>query len=334
MTDQHALVRAMMETQIAPGARIVALAEREEGAQGYSGARLRYYDVTYAEAGTERAIGLVTKDAPLGERRTLGWLAARALPVPRCLIPDTTTDAPLTICMEHVGDLPARGDRARLAARALAAIHHAGLGRDRELPWVPPADPAFFAEWLVGVCWRGPWRQRLYGEPYVDWSGRAFARTVPDPRMREALDPFTAPLEAAAGRFVRDMTALWAEGDALTLLHIDLHSGQVLRQGDRARIIDWEQARYGPLYVDLPNYFSRDEALLYRDALADLGRDIPRDRFLAGYDAANPYVGFKYFGFGVADWYTGDPPRPHPRAQYWIDMILEGTSVGRRLSGG
>lgn len=328
--DLPELIGATVATHVAAGARVVGVRERERGAQGYSGATLRYFDVAYA-AGTEAGqVALVVKEAPLVERRTLAWLGARGLPVPFCHIPDLETAAPAPICQQYAGELPPRGERARQAARALAAIHLAGLGRGGELSWVPRADPAFFAERLVDTCWRRPWRQRLFGEGYIDWYGRWRAGGVPDPKIRAALAPYTAPLETVAARFVREMAALWAAGDTLTLIHADLHGAHVLAIGDQARIIDWEQAHYGPLYIDLPNYFSREEALLYRDALAELGHEIPAGRFLAGYDAASHYVGFKYFGFGVQDWYTGDPPRPHPNAQYWIDMVLEGTQVGRR----
>lgn len=330
MTDLPDLFQATLAAHVAPDARVLAVQERERGAQGYSGATLRYYDVTYAASGATRQIVLVTKDAPLHERRTLAWLGAGGLPVPFCHTPDLTSDAPAPVCMQYVGEIPQPGERARQAARALAAIHFAGLGRGNELPWVLRADPAFFAERLVDLCWRKPWRHRLFGEPFVNWYGRRQEESEPDTRLQAALGPYTAPLETVAARFVREMTALWDTGDSLTLIHADFHSAHVLTTGDHASIIDWEQAHYGPLYVDLPNYFSREEALLYHDALADLGHDIPIDRFLTGYDAANPYVGFKYFGFGVSEWYTGDPPRPHPRAQYWIDMIMEGTSVGRR----
>lgn len=87
--------------------------------------------------------------------------------------------------------------------------------------------------------------------------------------------------------------------------------------------------------MDLPNYFSREEALLYRDALADLGHDIPRDEFLAGYAAADPYPGFKYFGIGLSQWRNGTPPRQHSSVRYWIDMVLQGAATGRSaLTGG
>ena len=79
-----------------------------------------------------------------------------------------------------------------------------------------------------------------------------------------------------------------------------------------------------PLYVDLPNYFSREEALLYRDALAELGHDLPPDEFLARYDAASPYPGFKYFGIGLWNWCYGDPPHRRDSVLHFIDMVLEG----------
>jgi hypothetical protein len=56
--------------------------------------------------------------------------------------------------------------------------------------------------------------------------------------------------------------------------------------------------------------------------LADLGHTIPRDKFLAGYDAVRPYPGFKYFGIGLWNWRHGDPARRHANVQYWIDMVL------------
>ncbi|MFN8511647.1 MAG: phosphotransferase [Chloroflexia bacterium] len=76
-------------------------------------------------------------------------------------------------------------------------------------------------------------------------------------------------------------------GDALTLIHADFHGDHVRSRDGHAAIIDWEQARYGPLYTDPAELFQRDEALVYRDALAALGHDIPRERFLRGFDAAS-----------------------------------------------
>jgi hypothetical protein len=80
------------------------------------------------------------------------------------------------------------------------------------------------------------------------------------------------------------------------------------------------------LYVDLPNIFSRDGALGYRAALAERGHDIPPAEFLARYDAALPYPGFKYFGIGLWNWCYGDPPHRRASVQHFIHMVVAATS--------
>jgi aminoglycoside phosphotransferase (APT) family kinase protein len=336
MTDReaHELIQATIAAHTTPDAHVIAIAPHAHGAQGYSGAILRYYDVTYRHGGRDEQITLVTKDAPLRERRTLAWLGERQLPVPFSYTADLTTDAPALICMQHAGDAPLRSERARQAAHALAAIHAATLGRGAELLWLPRADPAFFAGRLIDRCWRKPWRHALTGAGYRTWDGRDQEPVPPDSAFQAAFSHYTPLLEDAAARFLHAMTALWERGDALTLIHADFHGEHVRSRAGRASIIDWEQAHYGPLYVDLPNYFSREEALLYRDALADLGHDIPRDEFLTGYAAADPYPGFKYFGIGLSQWRNGAPPRQHSSVRYWINMVLQGAATGRTAPAG
>jgi hypothetical protein len=328
MDEVRGLIAEFIASTFTPGARLVTLRPRAGGAQGYSGATLRYFDAAYERTGEVGEVAVVTKPAGLNERRVLNWLGERNLPVPRNYTRDLTTDGPAVVVQEHVGDAPAGEERARSAARALAAIHHAALGRGDQLVWLPRADPAYFAEDIVQRCWRGLWRYLVTGEGYTDWYGRwREPRDAGDPFWAE-FAVFDAAMEEAAARFMRDMTALWEEGESLTLIHADFHREHVRSRDGRAAIIDWGQARYGPLYTDLPNFFTRDEALLYRNALAELGHDIPRERFLAGYDAASRYVGFKYFGFGVAFWRPGDPPRRREDALKWIEMVLHGAAGG------
>ena len=235
--------------------------------------------------------------------------------------------------MQYIGRAPTSADRTQRAARALAAIHHAALRRRDELPWLPLADPTFFAERIIDTCWRRVWRHAMSGDGYTDWYGRWREAREPDPFWAQ-FAAYERPLEEAAARFLRDMAALWQESDALTLLHMDFHGGNVLANDSQTAIVDWEQACYGPLYIDLPNYFTREESLLYRDALAALGHDIPPDAFLARYDAASRYVGFKYFGIGVLHQHPGGPPRRRADALYWIEMALNGASGGRPVTTG
>lgn len=47
MTNVETLIRQTLVRHVAPDARVTDVRERSAGAQGYSGATLRYYDVTY-----------------------------------------------------------------------------------------------------------------------------------------------------------------------------------------------------------------------------------------------------------------------------------------------
>ncbi len=310
------------------GTALTALHERADGAQGYSGATLRYYDVGYAVPAGRGALTVVTKDTTLTERRLLTWLRTRGLPVPANHAPDLTTPARMLNCQEYC-DEPAPPARARAAAYALAAIHHAAHEQAAELDWLPRADPAFFAERLVDRCWRKPWQQLLTGAGYTDWHDRPHPSIEPDAAFAATFAAITPTIETIAARFVRDMTALWHDAALCTVVHSDFHSEHARWRGDEARLIDWEQAHYGPYAIDLPNYFSREEALHYHDARTAHGWPISRDRFLAHYDAACPYPGFKYFGVGLAQWRTGKPSKRRRAVQYWIDMVLQGPHAAR-----
>ncbi len=327
MTAEGAITAALVAWH-GDGTAITALHERMGGAQGYSGATLRYYDVGYAgpQGLGERA--LVTKDATLIERRLLAWLGAHKLPVPASYAPDLSTAGRALICQEYCGD-PVPATRGRSTAHALAAIHHAAHEHAAELDWLPRADPAFFADRLVDRCWRKPWQQLLIGAGYTDWYDRPHPPAEPDVAFAATFTTLTPALEAVAARFVRGMTALWHDKALCTLAHSDFHAEHARWHGEEARLIDWEQARYGPYAIDLPNYFSRDEALHYHDARAELGWTLPRDQFLAHYDAARPYPGFKYFGIGLAQWRTGDPAKRRQAVQYWIDLVLKGPHAAR-----
>jgi len=307
---------------------LTALHERPGGAQGYSGATLRYYDVGYAGPQGRGECAVVTKDATHTERRLLAWLVARGLPVPANHAPDLTTHARTLLCLEYCGD-PAPDGRGQAAARALAAIHHAARDRAAELDWLPRADPAFFADRLVDRCWRKPWQQLLTGAGYTDWYDRPHPANEPDTAFAATFAAVTPALEAVAARFVEDITALWHDKSFCTLVHTDFHGEHARWRGAEARLIDWEQAHYGPYAIDLPNYFSREEALHYHAARIELGWTLPRDQFLAHYDVARPYPGFKYFGIGLSQWRTGDPARRQQAVQYWIDMVLEGPHRAR-----
>lgn len=327
MAQIQELIQATIGAYYGPSAHLVKLNPQTGGPQGYSGATLSYYDVTYEQNGTAGQTALVIKDAPLAERRALTWLGQQNVPVPFSHTFDLATDDRRPLCMQYVGSVTPPVERAQQAARTLAAIHAAGLKRRQELSWLPQADANFYAGWLIHNCWRDPWQRAMSGDdPFTDAFGNQWPAAEPGGNFPAEFAPYTQPIEEAAGRFLDIMTILWHEGDSLTILHGDFHDDHVRTLNGREYIIDWGDARFGSLYVDLPNYFSRENVLLYRDALAELGHDIPAEQFLARYDAVQPYPGFKYFGMGIWNYRSGNPPHQSRHVYHFMKMILPGVA--------
>jgi hypothetical protein len=314
------LIEATVEARVAPGARVIEIRSHVLTTRPSPAGDVFVHDVAYQIAdGRVVQVKLVTKNAPLTERRLQVWLNDRGLPVPFGHSLDLTSEHSL-VCLQYVPHMPEPGS-AMQVARGLAAIHAAALDRAADFAWLPRADSNYAADFIVDRCWRRPWQSTRENADFVDAFGR---RTPPGPPgdFGAAFDRYRQPLEEAAAHFVRAMEDLWAEGNSLTLIHADFHDDHVRPDGGQVYMIDWGQARYGPLYLDLPNYFTRDEALLYRDALADLGQDIPREEFLARFDATHPYPGFKYFGVGLWNWRYANPPHENSKVQHFVDMVL------------
>lgn len=326
MIDLHALIRQTLAEHIAPEARIVEIRERANGAQGYSGATLHYYDVAYeVPSGQSAQVALVTKDAPLQERRVLAWLAEqRQTHVPWSYTADLETDAPALVCMQNVGgeQQPPQANMLPEAAEALASIHAANVGKIEQLPWLRRADRAYWQR-FIDACWRTPWQATLANEAFTDALGNEWPCSTAQGNFADEYGAYTEPLEAAAADFIGTMDALWQAGDTLTLAHADIHNEHVVLHAGRAYAIDWGQACYGSLYIDLPNYFDRDQVLLYRDALAAHGYDVPLVQFMDFYGKTSCYPGFKYFGLGLWSWREGEPDRDQSM-RYWVEAALNG----------
>lgn len=324
MTNVETLIQQTLARHVAPDARVTDVRERSVGAQGYSGATLRYHDVTYTlPSGQTAHVALVLKDAPLRERHVLAWLTDQQQPgVPWSYTDDLATDAPALVCTQDVGgeQQPPQGEILNEAAEALASIHAANRGKIEQLPWLPRADRAYW-ERFINACWRTPWQATLRNEAFTDALGNEWPRSTAEGSFADEYGAYTEPLEAAAAQFIDAMDALWQAGDAFTLAHADIHGEHVVLHGDHAYVIDWGQACYGPLYIDLPNYFDRDHVVVYRDALAAHGYDIPADVFMNVYGKTRCYSGFKYFGLGLWSWRAGEPER-HESMRYWIDLVL------------
>jgi aminoglycoside phosphotransferase (APT) family kinase protein len=124
----------------------------------------------------------------------------------------------------------------------LAQIHCHYAGRTSDLAILPQLDFQWWKQYLSDVVMtaldvagatssRSEAIQRLHA---------AARRWAADPRIAEALDVLPR-----------------------TLVHGDMHLGNIIVGDQGASIIDWGNARAGPAHVDLDNIVSRDEAGSY-----------------------------------------------------------------------
>ena len=139
----------------------------------------------------------------------------------------------------------------------------------------------------------------------------------------------TAELETAAGQFKKDVEGLWQDGKTLTLIHADLHDGNIVFRSGEFYIIDWGQARYGSFYLDLPNLFSHIDARSYYKALLQHGISINEKEFFTCYRKMGRYVGFKYLGFVLSHWASRNEQDSwvYGALENLIDKALHGAKI-------
>ena len=309
------LFETTIRRHVAPAAHVTGFMERPSGKQGYSGATIRIYDVDVMDNATHSVVPLVTKDVGSVERETLAVLGQQSHPnVPYSCCLDPHDDQPSLLCMQYIGS-NGSADQASVAEQAavgLARIHAANLGRGEELRWLPRADHDYVNGGFILENWRDTW-----------------ALTLPDEEFAAVYGEYTAPLNRAAEQFLASMDELWEAGDSLTLVHGDLHAGNVLVEGGTPYFIDWEQSRYGTLYFDLPNYFTLEQSLAYRDALEERGHTLPHQSFVRHYGETARMIGFKYMGFWLERWRRGGADRLQSRdvITSLINTALNGHSV-------
>lgn len=283
-----ALPRLLQETvsaYLSPVARIAAIEPRPIEA-GLSGAAVRRYRVEMdGPSFARRELSLVTKEAELVERRVLALLTAQGQPnVPFSHSADLTTDGPALVCLQDLGDAhrptvldSITPEAIRQEAHGLALIHHANRGR---------ADHAYIAGAIMETYWPPPWSQALA-----------------DPAFARQFAPYIAAVEDAAARIADEMDALDHNDAARPLIHGDINPSNFLLHAGMPYFIDWQAARYGSFYLDLPHHLhTRDLAESYRAARAALGDEIPADEFGACLRVAARYIGLRYLWWTLAAW--------------------------------
>jgi hypothetical protein len=127
-------------------------------------------------------------------------------------------------------------------------------------------------------------------------------------------------------RFRETLKALTAERASLTLVNVDLIPDHIRLWHGTASFIDWEQACYGSFYLDLPNPFNVETALVYRDALARHGYPIPVLEFQERFHEIGRYMGLRYLGYALWQWAQGEEERHRGRwfLYYTLGLAIHG----------
>jgi Ser/Thr protein kinase RdoA (MazF antagonist) len=148
--------------------------------------------------------------------------------------------------------------------------------------------------------------RRLDSHTFFSWWRPVWQQALVDSSFVREFHSYIAEMERAVARFTHTLDRLWREGASLTVLHTDLSAWHVLVEHNQAYLIDWDQARYGPWYLDLPNFFTLETASLYYRGSSDAGVAPDEATFLANFHATWAFVGLKYMIPSIQDWLQGE----------------------------
>lgn len=318
----HKLIYSAVQKFSGDEVELNSVTELEGGAHGFSGAEIRYFDVTYSISDLLYQRTLVVKNAELNERKTYAHLNSQNVSIPLSYSDDLVSNVPQPLCLQHVGNPVQKGEQIQKSAEALAKLHAANLGNVEELSWLPTLDVQYVKEFLLEACWRRAWSSLSQGGEFIDGNGHNHGNPKSGGDFTKAFGGYEKNIKEEADKLVETVNYLWANPHSLTLIHGDLHNDHFYFDGQEVHIIDWGSARFGPFYFDLPNFFTREEALIYRAELEALGHKVPETTFLAHFDAVKSFVGFKYFGIGLWNWCFSDPPHQNESVMHFINMII------------
>ncbi|RXZ78956.1 hypothetical protein EBB07_24785 [Paenibacillaceae bacterium] len=288
------LIQQTVKQYVSPVAQ-VANVDSEALKLGFQAIGLYRHKVSLTGEGVTDCMSLITKQATAIERRVLARLFDQAANVPysQTFAPDSAVRS--LICIE---DVDAKTDYQNLdlpllhkqEINGLAYIHHKNLGAIDELSWLPSADQRHI-EAMIAERWRPSWQSAKTDEAFI----AEFGAYIPN-------------VEAAAQRATRDMEAVLQDESSYTLIHNDLNPGNVLvHNNNDVFFIDWEEARYGSLYLDVPlRCETQSKATAYREALENLGTVIPQAQFEQYHRIATRYLALRFMTWNLNVWKNDD----------------------------
>lgn len=295
---------------------LISITQEDQPNQGESGAEVNLYTVGYTTTSADviHTLQAVVKQSPLRERQIVNLLMEQGQAVPPSYIPDTESDSRQPIFMQYARSRPVNDIAAsnfnpmtQRIAKNLARLHVAN--RTRCPSWLPKVS------------------DDVMNNLYLNATQTVWERCMQDNDFHAEFGGYDQRLKSALEQFLQLNQQLTDEGDTLTLINSDLHPDHIrLLTDDQPVFIDWEQSYYGSFYIDLVNYFSIETALLYRDALADAGYDIPAAEFMERFREVGHWMGLRYLEVGLMAWEAGGEQWQQGRwfFHYCLTLALRG----------
>lgn len=290
--EVHELLKDTIDRFISPDAQMLNIESKPIG-MGLQAVELLRHNVKLKVNDEETNISLVTKKATLIERSTLSRLYSQSANVPFSLSNNSITDGRSLICIQ---DVDYQTDYSKLdiemlqkkELQSLAYIHRTNMGFKEELSWVPSVDRTHIIE-MINRRWKPSWEAPKENTAFIEEFGSHIISKIED----------------VANSIVNEISAVIDEESTHTLIHNDLNPGNVLvHNNEDVYFIDWEEARYGSLFFDIPLRCSNLKQIRdYRDFLGPLGIEIPQARFEELFSIASRYLGVRYMSWNLSVWH-------------------------------
>lgn len=289
-TDLRQTIQSTIERYISPTAKILSINDLDL-AYGLSALALKRHEILIKDNNDERIINLISKQATLIERRVLSRLFEQSANVPFSFTSDLISSNRAYLCMQ---DVDYETDYSNLNYNllqsnellALSHIHAVNYRKSDELSWLPFADLNHI-EYALNEKWRPSWDEAKLDANFISEFGH-----------------YISEIEQSAEYIVKDIKEVLLDQSSHTLIHNDLHPGNTLIYNNReVFFIDWEEARYGSLYLDISLRFTEaSQAESYRQLINSQGLNLSKDKFTRRYTVASRYMGLRYMSWFLQVW--------------------------------
>lgn len=301
------LIHDTIREFINPNAEVLST-ESKPINMGWQAVGLSRHNVQIKINGAIKKLSLISKRATRIERQVLSRLYSQKANVPFSLSYASEEEERSLLCLQDV-DFQTNYNNLDInmlqkkEPKVLAHIHTSNFGQRKKLSWLPIANSVHI-EKMLNERWNPQWTAAKVQEQF-----------------NEVFGEYISTVEAVAKSIAEDIKMVINDEQSQTLIHNDLNPGNVLvHKNTDVFLIDWEEAMYGSLFLDIPlRCGTKEQIEEYIALLADRNIEIPIHRFYQHYQIASRYLGLRYMSWNLGAWISN----PHAKADLkkYLDMV-------------